>query len=103
MLVNCSENELIAYKTLSKYFIQELSFVPLHTNRITQTATKVSHKPPPYHTNRLSFTQTAITQTATKVGPYHTNRHQGWSKLHTVFTKLISKFSYLSQSAKIWC
>jgi len=52
--------ELIAYKTLSKYFIQVLSFVPL----------------------------VHITQTATKVG----------CRLHTAFTKLTSKFSYLSQS-----
>jgi len=44
----------VAYKTLSKYFIQVLSFVtPVH--------------------------------------------------IHTAFTKLTSKFLYLSQSAKIWC
>jgi len=36
-------------------------------------------------------------------GPYHTNRHHSWSKLHTAFTNLTSKFPYLSQSAKIWC
>ena len=35
-------------------------------------------------------------------GPYYTSRHQGWSKLHTAFTKLTSKFPYLRQSAKIW-
>jgi len=52
----------VAYKTLSKYFIQVLPFV---------------------------------------TGPYYTNRHQGWSQLHTVFTKLTSKCPYLSQSAKI--
>ena len=34
-------------------------------------------------------------------GPYYTNRQQGWSKLHTAFTELTSKFRYLSQSAKI--
>jgi len=55
----------VAYKTLSKYFIQVLSFVtPVH-----------------------------ITQTATRVSPNYT--------LH--FTKLTSKFPYLSQSAKILC
>jgi len=36
-------------------------------------------------------------------GPHYTNCHQGWSKLHTAFTKLASKFSYSSQSAQIWC
>jgi len=30
-------------------------------------------------------------------GPYYTSRHQGWSKLHTAFTKLTSKFSSDSQ------
>ena len=35
-------------------------------------------------------------------GPYYTSRHQGWSKLHTAFTKLTSKFPYPRQSAKIW-
>jgi len=38
-LVNCLDKELIAYKTLSKYFIQVLSFVTLA--HITQTATRV--------------------------------------------------------------
>jgi len=33
-------------------------------------------------------------------GPYHKNRHQGWSKLHTAFTEQTSKFPYLDQSAK---
>jgi len=39
LLVNCLDKELIASKTLSTYFIQVLSFVPLI--HITQTATRV--------------------------------------------------------------
>jgi len=39
LLINCLDKRLIAYKILSKYFIQVLPFVPLV--HITQTATRV--------------------------------------------------------------
>jgi len=44
LLVNCLDKELIAYKTLSKYFIQVLTFVTLvHTTQTVTRLVQITH------------------------------------------------------------
>jgi len=61
LLVKCFDKELIAYKTLSKYFIQVLLFVPLV--HVAQNATKVSPNYTPLHSqNQLQKFPTSARQ-----------------------------------------
>jgi len=53
---------------------------------------RCSYKCSLQNTFQVLYTNIVICNT----GPYYTNRHQGWSKLHTAFMKLTSKIPYFS-------